>query len=411
MSNNEFIARKGLVIKSVLSGNTETDVLIKDADGLVKYNSISNLLPKIGKEFEIIFRDTGVTYGYNTSSGFTYNTATDYLKLGNIPEASMRIHIYGEDTGSYVNEVDVSPDSAIFLDGLSTSDKSLVFGENGVKQWAFQTYRDEVGQYVYITDLETNLLNQVWSRSGRSGINKQSNVLNYHSQYQDEINGQLNDMNVGGWYDRLYQALYEIEVHVIGTPDLFHWRKSRDNGNTWTGWSSNIPVSTGLTDIEYHVQVYWDNDTGHNTFDRWRFTAFPQLPQGNLTVAGNGYTEINTTEDFTQPIPVRDDVTNDLSTTFSGFKTCLSGLTSAIYVGWRLPFNSIYFNHGETASGVTLKFEYYSPSGWTEILITEGYGSLQDFTNNLEIDGKVEWDRNELNWVLYQMPGEDTGYN
>lgn len=372
----------------------------------------SGILPEIGNNTGILFRETGATYGYNTDTGFTFDIGKSYLRLGSENSAGARIHVYGDTPGDYLDESNISSDSAILIDGGTFSDKSLILGEGGVDKWAFQTYRQENGDFLYIYNPQVNNLSTVYSRSGRVGVNKQSNVANYHTQYLGDVNGALNDLEISGWFDRLYQLLYQIQISVVGNPDQFHWRKSRNNGLSWSDWSSNIPVNTGITDLEFNITLFFDNSTGHNLYDGWMFTAFPQLPQGTFTVAANGYSEILLTDDYTQPIPTHKDVTNGLSTTYSGFETCLSGLTSAIFVGWKLPFNSIYFNTGENAVGVTLKIEYYSSSGWTEISTTEGLGTLIDFTNNLAGEGKVEWDRQELDWISYQLlPGEGTDYD
>lgn len=406
MSNSEFVTRKGLVIKGVTSGSTETEILVKDANGLVKYNTIEGLLPQVGENYDIIFRDSGTTSGYNALSGFTFDPVSGYLKVGNNTGATSRIHIYGENDSPYSAESVINPDSAIFIDGSESSDKSLVFGDGGVEKWTLQTYRDENGDYLYVYNPMVDNNSLTMSRSGRMGVNKQSNVMLYHPQYMDPINGLLNDLEIGGWYDRLYQALYEIQITGL-TPDVFRWRKSRDNGIEWNDWSNGISIITGTSiNIEYNITFTFKYSTGHSLFDRWRFTAFPQLPQGTFTVAANGYNEILITSDYTQNSPVYNDVTNGLSTTYAGFETCLSGLTDAIYVGWGLPYNSIFFNNGQNASGVTLKFEYYSSSGWTEILTGESYGTLKDFTNNLTMDGKVEWDRQELDWVKVLLTGK-----
>ena len=38
--SNEFVARKGLVVKNIISGTTETQILVVDSDGLIKYRNI-----------------------------------------------------------------------------------------------------------------------------------------------------------------------------------------------------------------------------------------------------------------------------------------------------------------------------------------------------------------------------------
>ena len=52
-------------------------------------------------------------------------------------------------------------------------------------------------------------------------------------------------------------------------------------------------------------------------------------------------------------------------------KICLSEIKSAIYIGWKSPFNTTYVNMGIVASGITLKVEYYSSSGWTDVYLVD----------------------------------------
>jgi hypothetical protein len=72
---NEFVARKGLVIKEVLSGVTENQVLVQDVDGLVKYRTGLNLDYLITNSLQItgITSLTGLTrFVFVDSSGNTY---------------------------------------------------------------------------------------------------------------------------------------------------------------------------------------------------------------------------------------------------------------------------------------------------------------------------------------------------
>lgn len=72
---NEFVARKGLVIKEVFSGVTENQVLVKDVDGLVKYRTGLNLDYLITNSLQItgITSLTGLTrFVFVDSSGNTY---------------------------------------------------------------------------------------------------------------------------------------------------------------------------------------------------------------------------------------------------------------------------------------------------------------------------------------------------
>ena len=48
--SNEFVAREGIVIKNINSGVTETDILVRGADGLIKYRSDISLVGTSGTD-------------------------------------------------------------------------------------------------------------------------------------------------------------------------------------------------------------------------------------------------------------------------------------------------------------------------------------------------------------------------
>jgi hypothetical protein len=77
---NEFVARKGLMIKEVLSGITETQILVQDVNGLVKYRTLLSLGGSSG---------VSGTAGSSGNSGTSdpdlyYDTATNTLFTPNI---------------------------------------------------------------------------------------------------------------------------------------------------------------------------------------------------------------------------------------------------------------------------------------------------------------------------------------
>jgi len=171
-------------------------------------SGINGVLPIIGNQYEVVYRDTGITYGYNTDFGFQFDPFTQYLKVGPGTGATSRVEIYSIDGGNYIEDANISPGGEIFLNGLRTSDKSISFGQDGNKHFTLQTYREEDGDYFYVLNPQVNASPLTISRSGRVGVNKHFNVMNYHSHYVNNIDGILDDMSVTGYYDKLYQLLY-----------------------------------------------------------------------------------------------------------------------------------------------------------------------------------------------------------
>ena len=96
------------------------------------------------------------------------------------------------------------------IDGVSDGDKGLVWADNGVRKWEDYIYRNEKGTFKYLYNYNYQRDQMVVSEGGRFGFNKQSNIPQYHSGYLNPYNNGLNDLRVGGLYDRTYQSLYQI---------------------------------------------------------------------------------------------------------------------------------------------------------------------------------------------------------
>ena len=296
----------------------------------------------------------------------------------------------------------------ILIDGIPSLDKALILAENGVNEWAIQAPKNQDGRFLnlYNYPSDTNVL--TFEETGRVGINKQSNVMNYHPTYTGTAGVGLNDMNVGGTYTGDSQTLYEININGVGTPNTWRWRKSTNFGTTWSSYSSTANVSNTLIAVDNGITVKWDNLTGHTTANTWQFTAFPSAPQGTLTVAPNYFKEIQKTLDYTAVTPIFEDLSGELNTSTDKSSTPLAaGTTSAFYVAGDTKFRSLYVNMRTTAGsagiGVTGIFEYWNGSTWATLTVT-------DRTANFAQSGVIIFDK-PADWVKNIPTGMDATYN
>lgn len=242
----------------------------------------------------------------------------------------------------------------------------------------------------------------VVSEGGLIGINKQSNIMNYHSEYMNPNTGLLNDMDVGGSYNKRIAALYEISIYSTGNPNQFRWRKSIDNGITWGAYSSPIDCALTVTTIENDVTVVFGHVIGHNTDDIWRFTAFPQLPNGTFTITSRMFMEINNVVDYTIPSPIYEDITYNLNTSLVTNATTIlePGTDGALYIGDTIKYHSMYIDILDPAVGCTLYLEYWNglTNAWTRV--SPSTNDMIDGTSNLTKSGKISWDISTFpNWA------------
>jgi len=123
--SNEFIARKGLIIGSVSSGTTETNVLVKDSNGLIKYIDSNNLLTK----------DIYVTGG-------TYNNLTGIATFQN--NSGGTFYISGFFTGTttlneivYFDTTDPNTFGTIFDPNLPALSDTLYVSSVNISTWTY----------------------------------------------------------------------------------------------------------------------------------------------------------------------------------------------------------------------------------------------------------------------------------
>lgn len=94
------------------------------------------------------------------------------LTSGNI------LTLYGND--------DTDLGNGLVIDGPTTSDKKIEFCDNGSASWENYIYKDEQAEFLYWYNYESDTDIVVLSENGRVGINKSSNLLDYHNYYSAE---------------------------------------------------------------------------------------------------------------------------------------------------------------------------------------------------------------------------------
>lgn len=323
-----------------------------------------------------------------------------------------KIHVYGTD-----NSVSDDPlayqRNSIIVDGVADGDKQYILADDGVYKWAWQNYRDESSKYLYLYSYEAKKEPMVISSGGRIGFNQPSNIMNYHSFYTGTG---LNDVDIGGMFDKNYDLEYQVAINGTGTPNTFHFRTSLDAGLTWSNWYNTTNCSETPIDIMHGVTIVFGNTTGHNTDDTWEFTAFAQLPQSTFSVNPSMFVEANTTIDYTNASQDYEDVTYNIANSIIDVATAFIPIgidtsnKGAIYLGMNHQFNSMYINIVQPAVNCTLVLEYWNGSAWTTI---DGGRGLVEETNNLVNTGLITWFTNMLTGWVKRFPEynpDETGY-
>jgi hypothetical protein len=314
------------------------------------------------------------------------------------------VHLKGSDT---------TPDAAdithnnLYLESPASGDTGVWIGDTvSGPTWYMQNYRDEKSEFWYLFNQRSGQNPIVCNTGGRIGFNNPTNILDYHSWYLNPATGALNDMDVGGIYTAKQGAIYDIVIATTGSPNAFKWRRSDDQGFTWTAYSSNIAITGEAQTIERGVTATFSNLTGHNTNDEWYFPAHSQLPPSTHTVHPSMIDEINYTPNYTLETPVWTDVTmNSNWTRAADVEMPPTGTTSAIYVGCRSDYNSLLMIITSAAAGATLQVQYYNGSGWTTL--TNATHSFIDGTANLTKTGNITWNKTSMaDWAKWQRTGE-----
>ena len=248
---SEFVARKGLVINGVLSGITETQVLVQDANGLVKYRTSLNLDSLTTSTLQItgITSLTGLTrFVFLDNSGNTY-----YFN-----DSPVQNDFLIWSGGTWVSSAGIIgvPTDGTYTDGFfdtwtdSTYIANAVDDINGVLKKLAPSKPPELST-------KTILLNSTYSSAT---LNKASDGGSISYTLVSDLNTsdvELTDMSIitiGGGFNKYVGAnltgfIDNVSVGSINYP----------NGNMNTGTTNN----NKLTAIEYD---YWSGTTGKSNF-------------------------------------------------------------------------------------------------------------------------------------------------
>lgn len=235
------------------------------------------------------------------------DTINNRVGFNTIPTNFMHFYTPDGDPNEPFQNIDV------MVDGGNTSDKGFVWSDQGNRRWQQNIYRGEDGSLMYIYNFESNQELLTYSNMMKIGVNKQSNIINYHSSYMNREQGSIDDLKISGTYNNGIQRRYRFYITTTGAVDKFRYKHSIDQGATWTEPSPEIDCS--LTDIliEHGIYVRFKNLTGHNLYDVWERAMFPQAPEGTLTVAPPYIDEIEYVDDYLSPTPNEIDLTYTFS--------------------------------------------------------------------------------------------------
>jgi hypothetical protein len=173
---------------------------------------------------------------------------------------------------------------------------------------------------------------------------------------------------------------------------------------SWSNYSSEFSVGNLYNPIaiDYGVEVSWESITGHDTSNVWQFTAFPQLPQGTLTIAPPLFDEVQMTSDYSLISADFRDLTYTLNSTTIDGEFFPTGTLGAIYIASNRMFRSTFVVLESAGVGFTLVAEYWNGSFWTTL-------NVFDETNNFSKSGNITWDP-PSDWVKNVPDGMDPNY-
>ena len=347
--------------------------------------------------------DSGIQYKSHDSGTWHVTDTEDVVSVDflnrrvgvDIVAPAEKVHVWMTDE----NQSESDQDNDVMVDGSALSDKGFVMADQGNRRWQQNIYRGEDGEFMYVYNFEAGTEIVVYSETMKTGFNKQSNILDYHTCYMDPGNGLLDDCAIGGTFSSTQIIRYEIKITHTDDPDMFAWRKSVDFGSTWTAWSAEIRCQISDYPIDNGVTVRFDETNGHNTYDRWQVNAFPQNPVGTLTIGPPQINEVNSILDYTDPSTDYRDLTfavssNDMPDT-TIFYTGASN--SAVYLGRNVKFDDLYFEIITPAIGMTPIVEYWNGSQWTAISTPN---NILENTAGFTTSGDISWNKGSLtNWV------------
>lgn len=405
--NGNFAGSGGTAanLQQVTAIGASTNIKSTFSNGLVtnKINPISDTKTAIQ-----INKANGVTNVINvdTISGFTgYGTITP----------KNQIHLFGTDI-SNPSEFDVQA-NGITLDGVSGADKNIIWANNGVPKWQAQTFRNENDVFWYLTNTQSQNNPITVMETGRIGINKQSNYVNYHAAEIVSVTG-LDDLIISGIYTQNYNTVYEIEIVASGvTFDTWHWKKSIDAGVTYGNYSPSSGATLTPVELEYGISVNFEHLTGHGAGATWRFAGFSQIPQATLSLAPMGIQEVQKTNNYLASPIVYKDITalangGVYGNEFEIFSVGTGGTIQAIYLGFSVQAHMVYYSINTAGDGITLITQYWDVSIGEWKSLDNDIHKYIDGTENFTKSGRIIWQPNTLTgWNKGYIPNLlETGY-
>ena len=350
-----------------------------------------------------------------TTNIINVDTISGFTGFGTINPKGV-LHVYGSGTTTDINGTE--PNSVI-IDGPTNVDKDINWSENGVPKWLAETYRDEDSVFWYLYNVEANNSPITIQETGRIGINKQTNIMNYHAS--QVVGNGLNDIVLSGQYTQNFNTVYEVEIVAItGVTDTWHWRKSIDNGITFGGYYPNSGCTLTPVLLEFGVYVNFENLTGHTVGNIFEFAGYTQIPQGTFTIAPMEIAEVERTLDYTvtpASAITYTDLTGQANGGFSGnqfeiFGVGASATTQAFYWGTTVQINSMYFNLQTFATNIgnQLYAQYWNGTNWIQLGPTHNY---IDTTNGLSQSGRLIFSPNTMTgWGRFFLEGKtEAGYD
>jgi hypothetical protein len=290
----------------------------------------------------------------------------------------------------------------IAVDGVSNSQKGIVWADQGVPKWNVELYNNENGEFLYFRNRTSAGSNEypsssfnpngnvlTMSEGGRVGINKTINLLNDHTYF---VGAGVDDMGVGGTYNGVRIEYFRVHIASTGSVDTFSWSNSYDNA-TWNLGGTNWPCTMTNSLLTNGVVVYFGATNNHLGTGAWFFPANPQLPRGTFTVQPQMYMEVlECTNLVTQKF---------LDKTFQAacgdstpFNMMETGTNSALYVGDVMQRNALNVYLSTPGQGVSLIAEYWNGTVWKNVdSITNEFA---DDTANLSISGRIGWNRHTM---------------